>query len=151
MKLQHLWLHSRPWLFQLLRALFREILGRSKVWDRAGEYLCGSLKTGIPRFPEPRVNVSKLNHVYRCNDLNKVGLSATRSILGLQHRALVRISGAPPLLLSESPGGLVRAAGPAPPSGLWFSGSGWRLSRWYWCVSLGCMPCYTLNPAFELM
>lgn len=45
--------------------------GGGRACVRAGECFSGSLKAGIPRFPAPRVNVSKSSHVDRCNDLNR--------------------------------------------------------------------------------
>lgn len=54
--------------------------GGGGVCVRARECFSGSLKAGIPRFPAPRVNVSKLSHVDRCNDLNRAWLSVEQSV-----------------------------------------------------------------------
>lgn len=74
------------------------------------------LKTAIPRFPAPKVNVSAVSCVDRStrgpNEAcpNEARLSAAQGILSC-------ISGSPSGLPSESPGGLVRAAHSAlPPS-----------------------------------
>lgn len=64
---------------------------------RARECFCGSLKAGIPRFPALRVNVSKLSHVDRCNDLNRAWLSVEQSV------CLSHIGGSPPPLCHQNP------------------------------------------------
>ena len=71
---------------------------------------CGSLKAAIPRFLAPRVNVSEVSHVERCNDLNMAWLSAALGILS-------HISGSTPLPPSGSPGASVRAVDSATPPG----------------------------------
>lgn len=41
--------------------------------------ICGSLKAAVPRFLAPRVNVSEVSHVDRCNDLNGHGCLQPRA------------------------------------------------------------------------
>lgn len=77
---------------------------------------CGSLKAAIPRFLAPRVNVSEVSHVDKCNDLNMAWLFAAQGILS-------HISGSTPLLPSDPlEPVLEQLTLPAP----------WFLIQWVW-------------------